>query len=271
MDYHLKNITNIKNLPFNLSVFDASTAMEKHVYPRHFHSHLEIVFTIEGKGDIWVDGNQYNITSENVFLISPNSIHQVTGYPPYENNIGYCLQIDLEHFKPLFPELGESYHMTCSKDLSLNIIRQCKLLHQEIDEDKDEFDLVIRIIKILQLIKENAIKKSIPKDYHRDLILKVSKYIQNHYDEALTIELLAKKFNFSVSYLQKICKDYFQQSIHQYITDIRMEHALADLKHTNLSIIEIAIKNGFSDSKSFTREFKKRFEITPAVYRKEIK
>ena len=26
-----------------------------------------------------------------------------------------------------------------------------------------------------------------------------------------------------------------------------MEHALADLKHTNLSIIEIAIKNGFSD------------------------
>lgn len=271
MDYHLKNITNINNLPFNLSVFDISTAMEKHVYPRHFHSHLEIVVTIEGKGDIWIDGNQYDITRENVFLINPNAIHQVTGYPPYDNNIGYCLQIDLEHFKLLFPTLGESYHLTCTKELSLNIIHQCKLLHQEIDENKDEFDLIIRIIKILQLIQKNAINKSIPEDHHKDFILKISKYIQDHYDEALTIERLAKRFNFSVSYLQKLCKDYFQQSIHRYIMDIRMEHALADLKHTNLSIIEIAIKNGFSDSKSFTREFKKHFDMTPSSYRKEIK
>jgi len=50
-----------------------------------------------------------------------------------------------------------------------------------------------------------------------------------------------------------------------------MMHALDDLKYSDLNILDIALKNGFKSNKAFTNEFKKRFDITPYVYMKQIR
>ena len=69
---------------------------------------------------------------------------------------------------------------------------------------------------------------------------------------------MAVNFNF---------KDKYQLSIPDYISRTRINHAKRQLRETNCSIQEIAQDNGFLNSNSFIRVFKKQEGITPGVYR----
>jgi len=102
-----QKIQNDQQLPFHLIVFDENTPQDLHFYPRHWHEHLEIVATITGKGKVWIEGEEYQIKDNNVFVISPMVYHQVQGSFPYTHDIGYCLQIDLSRFDSLFPKLSK--------------------------------------------------------------------------------------------------------------------------------------------------------------------
>ena len=52
---------------------------------------------------------------------------------------------------------------------------------------------------------------------------------------------------------------------------IRLERACAELVNTNLMLAEIAINNGFANSKAFAKAFKKKNDILPSEYRKRMK
>ena len=69
------------------------------------------------------------------------------------------------------------------------------------------------------------------------------------------------------SYLSKLFKDKYQLSIPDYIAKTRVSHAKKQLRETECSIQEIAQDNGFLNSNSFIRVFKKQEGITPGVYR----
>ena len=60
-------------------------------------------------------------------------------------------------------------------------------------------------------------------------------------------------------------------TIADYITQVRIRHVKEELKNTNHSIQKIAENNGFSNSQTFIRIFKKLEGITPGMYREYIK
>ena len=49
---------------------------------------------------------------------------------------------------------------------------------------------------------------------------------------------------------------------------MRFDHALVLLKESALSVTDIAMAVGFSDSAYFTKKFKEEFHITPLAFRK---
>lgn len=265
-----QSITPYKQLPFQLIVFDKNTDVDLHCYPKHWHEYLELNITIHGTGKNWIDGQEYKIKDHNVFIINPYAIHQTIGYPPYDQIKGYCLQIDLSYFQTLFPELNNQFHATCDESLSNRIINEVTILDQMIKKNVDSFEIYIQIVKILKILAKNTISKTLETDKYKHRMLSISKYILAHYNEPLNVDELSKHFELSKSHLHKLFKDYFHQSIHQYITEIRMVHAIDDLKYSDLSILELSLNNGFSSNKSFINEFKKRYQITPSLYRQQI-
>ena len=48
---------------------------------------------------------------------------------------------------------------------------------------------------------------------------------------------------------------------------IRMKHSVKDLLYTNETISQIAMNNGFPNTKSFTNLFKESYGMTPNAYR----
>lgn len=262
-----------KQLPFQLIVYDKNSKTDLHYFPKHWHEHLEIAATICGKGRAWIEGNEYKIKDNNIFIINPRSLHQIEGFSPYDENIGFCLQIDLSYFCHLLPSIKKKYHYTCNEQMSMKMINEISFLNADIKVNKDTFDLLSRIIKILKILNEQTSIDDIPikSEKYKKRLLKISQYIENNYTEQLDVKKIADYFQISPSYLHKLFKEYFQQSIHQYITEIRMMHAIDDLKYTDLNILDICLKNGFANNKTFTNEFKKRFDMTPTAFRNSKK
>ena len=105
-----------------------------------------------------------------------------------------------------------------------------------------------------------------------DICAKAREYIEAHYmNEQLSRILLGEQLGISYPYLSKLFKEKYRVTITDYITQVRMRHVKEELKNTNHSVQKIAENNGFSNSQTFIRIFKKLEGITPGMYKEYIK
>ncbi len=99
---------------------------------------------------------------------------------------------------------------------------------------------------------------------------KTIKYINDHYAEKLTVYDIAKAQNYSPSYLRSIFVKHGGKTVMEHLNTVRLTHGAYLLKHTDLSVIDIAFGCGFEDSNYFSTAFKKHFGMPPTKYRKSI-
>lgn len=102
------------------------------------------------------------------------------------------------------------------------------------------------------------------------LVSKAQKFIQQHYtDPSFSINQLTEYLYVSRSHISRVFREYTMESIHGYLTDLRLQHfknALGEGK----SILAACTESGFSDYSSFLKTFRKTYSITPNEYRKRL-
>lgn len=96
------------------------------------------------------------------------------------------------------------------------------------------------------------------------------KYIRAHHDEDITLDSVAKAVHISPFYLSHMLKEEAGITFVEYLTKIRVEEAKWLLRSTDLSIVEIGIRIGYSDPGYFSKVFKKATGMTPNAYRKGL-
>lgn len=93
-------------------------------------------------------------------------------------------------------------------------------------------------------------------------------YLDKHYMEEITLDLIAEKYYFNASYFSTIFKNYFGKSFSNYLIEIRMKKAKELLVCSDEKIKEITNKVGYNDANYFIRAFKKFYGYTPEEYRR---
>jgi len=93
-------------------------------------------------------------------------------------------------------------------------------------------------------------------------------YIEANLDMDITLAQVAKVAGISQWHFQRIFKALTNETLKTYIRSRRLANSLEKLLTTNTRIIDIALSAGFESQESFTRAFKKTFDITPNEYRK---
>lgn len=94
-------------------------------------------------------------------------------------------------------------------------------------------------------------------------------YIRMHFQENFTVNELARHCGYSVSRLRSAMKAQSGKTPIEYRNQLRIEKACEYLVTTNLSVVEIANKVGFSDVFYFSNFFKKNMGISPSAYRRK--
>lgn len=96
----------------------------------------------------------------------------------------------------------------------------------------------------------------------------VRQYIDEHFTEPLSLDILSGKFGFSICYLSTLFKKTYHVSLNEYIIKKRIQRA-EELLITapNLNIKTIAEIVGYTDSYYFSRLFKSTTGKSPSSYR----
>ncbi|MBE7101612.1 methylphosphotriester-DNA--protein-cysteine methyltransferase family protein [Bacillus cereus] len=104
---------------------------------------------------------------------------------------------------------------------------------------------------------------------NEEWIEQIKDYIKNHYNEALTLSLLAEMCHGSPYHLQRTFKRLTGISPIEYIQQFRVVKAKEFLLNTNQTVIEISTAVGIENPEYFATLFKKKTGFTPTEYRKK--
>ena len=92
-------------------------------------------------------------------------------------------------------------------------------------------------------------------------------YLREHREEAVSRSELARIFSLSPGYVSALCRRYTGGTFQELQLRYRLEHAAHLLLNTRLGLEEVAERSGFSGANYFIRQFKRRYGMTPHVYR----
>ncbi len=140
-----------------------------------------------------------------------------------------------------------------------------KLLHQFIE--KKIIAPVDIIIKPVRIVPRASTERFAVSDRHIEQLLQ---YIDNNYQNPLSVDELTQIIPFSRRVLEKKFKRETGTSVYQYLLDLRIEKFADLLITTDLPLIEAATRSGFTDYKNISRIFTKAKEMTPLQYRKRF-
>lgn len=101
----------------------------------------------------------------------------------------------------------------------------------------------------------------------KDTVEKARLYIQEHYCEKLTLDLVASKLYISPELLSRNFKKRTGYSFVDYIVMLRINKAKQLLLSSYLHIKDIASQVGYDDHTYFCKVFKRETQMTPLEYR----
>lgn len=112
--------------------------------------------------------------------------------------------------------------------------------------------------------------KKTTKDEYLQSIYRVIYYIEQNYNDDLTLEELSKVAGFSKYHFHRIFKSIVGENLSDYIRRVRLSSTTLKFK-TNLNITQIAQTSGYETNASFSKAFKKHFRITPKEFSQNAK
>lgn len=100
-------------------------------------------------------------------------------------------------------------------------------------------------------------------------IREARRYIAEHFsDNTISLEQVASIVGLSPSYFSFLFKRETGSGFLEYLTEVRIDRAKELLRTTHLTVARIAVESGYSDTKYFTRLFKRIAGVKPSEFRK---
>lgn len=96
----------------------------------------------------------------------------------------------------------------------------------------------------------------------------IKEYLDNHYNERITLDDLAEKFFINKFYLSEMFKEQYGVPVNEYLISVRITRSKELLRFTDKTMSEIAMDCGINGAAYFSRVFKKIEGVTPNQYRR---
>jgi two-component system response regulator YesN len=133
-------------------------------------------------------------------------------------------------------------------------------------ESFDTYDLLLQ--ENIKLYTE-VIKKIVEIGNRKDkrLVKVIKDYINEHYYEPITLNMIAENIYLSPSYISDLFKKQTGENITDYLAKVRIEKAKILLKDLQIKSYEIGEMVGYKDPAYFSKVFKKVVGVSPNEYR----
>ena len=251
-------------------------------FPTHWHNFIEIIAPLSDPYSVQIGNETYALDENSIALIPPRTLHAITRSPGHPHLIIQFPNTVLQQFHD-FVQYRRILYGSCIfqaqdpgfEENPLSILLKI-LEYSEKDlpfKELHMYELLLHFFIIVGnrnlCIKNQLSDRKTPRQKAEDQKFdSVTNYIYEHCTEKITLEKTAAFAGFSKYYFSRIFKEHYQMSFPEYIASLRVAKAAELLENSSLSILEIAMRSGFSNLSSFNRAFKEVNHCTPSQFRK---
>ena len=218
----------------------------------HHHDFYEIYMLLRGSVSYTVENRIFHMRAGDLMLISPLELHQArvdSNDEPYERIV---LWVDRGYLESL-----SSPHTSLTRCFDTTVPGHTNLLRlpgPRSAEMRRELD------------KLRSLQSALSADMASDRVVDgVLSYINEHYNEALTLDALAERFFISKYHLLRKFEAQVGTTVHRYILQKRLLNA-KQLLAGGLAPSEVCTYCGFGDYANFYRAFRAEYGTTPRQY-----
>lgn len=166
-------------------------------------------------------------------------------------------------------------------DILFSINRFASEQHMEIDRFASFFPtkevIALTTLDDAHAFLEKALKSfcahilEIKDVYNNNLIDKVKAYIEENYQQNVSLAILAAHAGTTPEFLANLFQKNKLGSVYQYAISVRIAKAAAMMREHNHSVDEVAKAVGYEDIKYFNAVFKQREGITADEFRRRVR
>lgn len=262
--------------------------IEETSYPAHTHNFYELVIITGGKGEHFVNQDRYSVQAGDIFVLKGEDAH---GFRDLQNLTLYniCYQQEKIHsfhsdirqlagyhalflLEPLYRKsdtFKSRLHLTYQEMLGIQTV--LTQLKEEFDFGEEGTNTMIEglFCQLCVMLSRLYTGKCEPVKQTAVRIATAVSYMERHYTENIHLQQLADMTHLSVSQFSKIFRQVYHLSPMDYLQQLRLEKACRVLRESSMSITEVALLCGFTDSNYFSRIFKKRMGKSPLKWKQQ--
>ncbi len=245
----------------------------------HWHAELEFVYMIDGSLSVTRDGTTQVIRSGEFYFCNTKVIHS-TKTPDNTANYKYLVLL-------LSQEFFLRFHDECMFQIPEGVIyekikkqleRLVCLAEPEYEKEKNlnlDIEKIKVILDVCQILLSECITDTTqmsPKTFTATGYAEtIMEYVCEHYNQTLSLPLMADVVGLSPQYLSKYFKRATGMGVAEYINLIRLEYANKNLVNSDITVTEAALNNGFPNVKSYVRICKNVYGMTPTELRRTMR
>ena len=249
----------------------------------HLHESFELILMRTGSMQYQVEQNVFSLKEGQLLFVNSGRVHKCLKTREEEATYAYlAVHPSLFSVQPAFLEKMMDGTSSDFLILSPSSQRQMKMT----EKAEDAFGYILRkrecyeicvtgaLYELFGFLYEYMLEASAGQEEKTpgsESLHAMVEYIQEHYAEKITLEILAAAGDTCRSRCCEYFKEGFHKSPNVYLTEYRLAKAVDLLLTTELGAKEIGKRCGFAGGSYFTETFRKYMQLTPLQYRQKYK
>lgn len=253
----------------------------------HHHDFFEIYYLVSGDVNYVIEGRYCRVMPGDLLLISPRELHQVSIKPdmaPYERYVLW-ISADAVHrlsspatdlelgLNPLRKDYNNLIRLTPEQRITVRNLMEA--LYQESGGSAYGSELMQEHLTAQLLVQINRLAQLHASDAQgfvasSQIVSDVVEYVNLHYSERLTLDLLADQFFISKYHLSHEFQRHMGTSVYRYIQKKRLQIARYLLSQGEAPS-NVSSLCGFTDYAGFYRAFTAEYGTAPREFAASIR
>jgi AraC-like DNA-binding protein len=218
----------------------------------------------------FVDNKKFIMYNDKVFPVNPGQLLKST----FEQNVDsfFAIHIDSEFMQEIANNIS-NHSQVFFKNESIISGKLVQVLIKkfifEYIHKQSGYKLMLQSISTelaIEMLRQSIIDNNNKSAYKND-IKKIIAFLEERYQDNITLDDIAKEVNISRYHLLRVFKSETGKTPFEFLNDIKIEHAKKLLVNKKFNMTEISSLCGFTNASHFSVVFKKKTGSTPSEFK----
>lgn len=243
----------------------------------HIHTDIEFFYVLDGTAVFTLEDKQYRLSKDDFLVVNVDRNHS---YDTEDDFLGACLHFSYSQLCAMMKQSVVFFWCNTANGNTegydeLRRVFQKIISEEYFNQSKDAIYIKSLFYEFLHILTTDFLLNKENERYNEEIHKfetrkhEIAEYIQTNFDKPISLDDLSKQMFLSYAYLSKYIKRHFGMGFAEYLNQVRLNFAVSQLLHSDISIVRIAMVSGFASSAALNKAFKQVYNMTPTEYRRQ--